>query len=470
MRFRRYASEHWLLNTLVVSLPSVLVLGLLTYFGQISGGAAFLGMIVVIVITGAGLRPVMKDIDRLIEHANSVSEKDADFDPPEFHYSEAARALASAVVRLKRLWLERGMAAEAEAAVKNAVLNALPDPLLLLDADLRVTGANPAAERLFDRNLTDQDLPMILRDPAVLDYASVVQRTRETRHGQITLTTGQVEHVYNVTILPLGVKTRDGTDLIVVFNDLTSALRAEQMRSDFVANASHELRTPLSNLMGFIETLMGVGKDDPDAVDNFLPIMQRHAQRMSSLISDLLSLSRIEVNEHHAPSETIAVPALINGVRELLAPQAQDKSITVVTDIEPDLPAITADSSELSQVVHNLLSNAIKYSPKKSEVKVTVSRATRLPGSMPGLKPQDCLCIAVADQGEGIPREHIPRLTERFYRVDTARSREMGGTGLGLAIVKHVLNRHRGALEIHSEEGKGSVFRVYLPITPPGSR
>jgi two-component system, OmpR family, phosphate regulon sensor histidine kinase PhoR len=246
-------------------------------------------------------------------------------------------------------------------------------------------------------------------------------------------------------------------------HDLTAAKRSERLRADFVANASHELRTPLASLIGFIETLRGPARDDSAARQHFLSIMAEQSQRMKRLVDDLLSLSRIEMNEHRPPTERVDLARLLPTVADLLGQRAAARDMQIKLDLPADLPAVLGDSDELAQVFQNLLDNAIKYSRAGTSIDVTAHASGRiLPGARPGERPP-AVAVTVRDHGEGIAREHLPRLTERFYRVDAARSRELGGTGLGLAIVKHIVNHHRGALEIDSEPGEGSVFTIHLP-------
>jgi len=225
------------------------------------------------------------------------------------------------------------------------------------------------------------------------------------------------------------------------------------MRADFVANASHELRTPLSTLVGFIETLQGPAADDEEARVKFLAIMQQQASRMARLVEDLLSLSRIEMNEHLPPTTPIGVVNVLRHVGQTLEMKAAARGMTIDYDIDDEQARVVGDADELAQLFQNLIDNAIKYS--KPDTAITI-------GVGPSRRFRDGVAIQVRDRGEGIARTHLPRLTERFYRVDTARSREMGGTGLGLAIVKHIINRHRGQLEIDSEIGEGTVFTVHL--------
>jgi two-component system phosphate regulon sensor histidine kinase PhoR len=245
---------------------------------------------------------------------------------------------------------------------------------------------------------------------------------------------------------------------MLTFHDITAIKRSEQMRADFVANASHELRTPLSTLIGFIETLRGPARDDPAARDRFLAIMEEQAGRMSRLINDLLSLSRIELDEHTLPAGQVDLLAVVRAVVDTLEMQADAKNMKIVLQAPEALPPVTGDPDQLTQVFQNLVDNAIKYARAGTEVTVS---ATGPDGQRRGH-----VSVAVRDCGDGIARNHLPRLTERFYRVDPARSRALGGTGLGLAIAKHIVSRHRGRLSIDSEVGKGSVFTVTLPAAP----
>jgi two-component system phosphate regulon sensor histidine kinase PhoR len=240
---------------------------------------------------------------------------------------------------------------------------------------------------------------------------------------------------------------------VVVLSDRTRERAVERMRADFVANVSHELRTPLASLIGFIDTLRGPAADDPPAQQRFLGIMAEQAARMNRLIDDLLSLSRIELIEHQAPSGTVALDDLVRRLAAGFEPRLEARSVKLELRLAEDLPLVIGDADQLAQVLQNLLDNAVKYGREGGMVRLEAAPAQGKPG----------VVLSVADQGVGIPREHLPRLTERFYRVDTGRSRAAGGTGLGLAIVKHIVNRHRGQLTIDSEEGTGTTVTIWLP-------
>lgn len=346
-------------------------------------------------------------------------------------------------------------------ANSQAILSALPDPLVRLDRTRRILDANEAALELLGRDIANRDLLSVVRHPSLVAAADAVIAGEAEQEVDFQLHE-EVDRHFSARVVPLQTPASDGTIAIVALHDLTAAYRAERMRADFVANASHELRTPLSSLIGFIETLRGPARDDSDARESFLAIMQDQADRMVRLVEDLLSLSRIEMREHSLPSSEIALNPLLDKLVQTLEFRAREKNIRLRVEL-PDLPPVVGDADELTQVFQNLVDNAIKYGRSDSEVKI--SGAVVQPDSDAGARRlgRSGLAIHVIDQGEGISRQHLTRLTERFYRVDTARSRELGGTGLGLAIVKHILNRHRGFLKVDSEVGKGSTFTVYLP-------
>ncbi|MBC8240201.1 MAG: hypothetical protein H8E30_06965 [Alphaproteobacteria bacterium] len=253
----------------------------------------------------------------------------------------------------------------------------------------------------------------------------------------------------------------DGITVVLSVTDLTAIKRTEHMRVDFVANASHELRSPLSAIIGFLETLAGPAKEDLEAHARFIDIMLRESRRMTRLIDDLLSLSRVEINEHVRPTGAINIRPVLEGVMETLTVKASERGMVLVLNFEEDVHPLQGDAEQLEQVFHNLVDNAIKYGAENSQVAVYVMPVDRVPG-----RRIAGVAISVIDKGVGIPHDLIPRLTERFYRVDKVRSKSLGSTGLGLAICKHIINRHRGHMEIDSTPGEGSTFTVYLPVSP----
>ncbi|MEQ9641564.1 MAG: ATP-binding protein [Alphaproteobacteria bacterium] len=449
------------LAALAAGAPLALVLVVLVaHDGMATGRAvvvwlfATLGVGALLYLPLRGLRGLQVFLDRLAEGA--------DDGPPAA--APGIDWLLAPAARLRRRLQRLETAAASQGRMADTMLDTLLDPVLLLDADGRVVRANRAAGAVFGTGLAGRALTEVLRSPEVIDGVGEVQAGAASRSVDLVLPS-PVAREFDCRIAPLAMD--DGRLTMVVLQDRTDARRAEQMRVDFVANASHEIRTPLATLTGCVETLQGPAADDPKARDQFLALMAQQTDRMARLVQDLLSLSRIEMNEHRPPDGDVDLPALVSRAVESLRLKAREAGVelSVETGTEPARAIGTDD--ELEQVFLNLIDNAIKYGRDGGKVEISVARAPR---PLPGTGGAAALSVAVRDHGPGIPRQHLPRLTERFFRVDAARSRELGGTGLGLAIVKHIVNRHRGVLLIDSTVGQGSTFTVLLPATPDDSR
>jgi two-component system phosphate regulon sensor histidine kinase PhoR len=331
-------------------------------------------------------------------------------------------------------------------------IEALFDPALLVDGNNAIA-ANRGARALFGDRIVDSDLRLTLRHPLILDAIAEAQ----TQAGQAQR---EVMGLANGTGSWMVYAVDAGGLVLVLFDNITLARMTERMRVDFVANASHELRTPLATLSGFIETLQGPAANDEPARRRFLGIMHQEAERMSRLIDDLLSLSRIEIDKHIRPAGLVQVSGIVTEVGKTLAMRLEADQRRLVIEEDAVLPLVVADRDQLLQVLHNLVSNALKYG--RSGTPITVQLAPE-PAA---INQPAAVRVSVSDHGDGIAAEHLPRLTERFYRVDSQRSRTMGGTGLGLAIVKHIVERHRGRLEIESRPGEGTRVSVLLPQAP----
>lgn len=351
-------------------------------------------------------------------------------------------------------------------------LNALPDPILVLDSHRRILLANKSAHDLFGAQIETKSLLAVLRQPGLLSALDKLARGDVPKPLELPDIAG---HALIAHVQPIGRLNDEIASALIIFQDVSNLRRAETLRSDFVANVSHELKTPLATLIGFLETLKGSARNDEQARARFLDIMLTEAQRMSRLVADLLSLSRIELNEYQPPQGETDLKRLFAAVIDGLALKAQARGIVIHAPDPRQLLIIPGDSDELMQVMQNLIDNAIKYGRDHSVITISANVITdpamlrlHLPHSK---NVPAAMALSVTDQGPGIAREHIPRLTERFFRIDTARSRDLGGTGLGLAIVKHIVSRHRGKLEIQSVLGEGSTFTIYLPmdVLPPKS-
>lgn len=380
--------------------------------------------------------------------------------------------------------------APADPALLDSVFEALADPVLVVEggeaddiAGRRIVLANTAARDLLRIPGETALLVQVLRDPAVLEAVD------EALFGGLTRTTdyagvgAQVRH-WRALTRPLPAPDERRLALMVL-RDETDVRRMELMRVDFLANASHELKTPLASLSGFIETLKGHARDDAKARDRFLDIMAVQADRMSRLVSDLLSLSRIELNEHIPPAGRVDLSRAAADVADAVSLLSADRKVRVVLQDSGTGAPVNGDRDEILQVVQNLVDNAIKYSPEGGSVEIVIrpdialdeasapwsggnrgDGATRLPLVTPDRETgQRYAAVSVRDHGPGMAREHLPRLTERFYRVEGQKSGERQGTGLGLAIVKHIVNRHRGGLTVESAPGQGALFTAYFPLS-----
>ena len=361
--------------------------------------------------------------------------------------------LRSALARFVREQARQRRVEDEEGEMAAQIVAGLPDPLLTLDRQGRVLTVNDAAADMVNGNWIGRDLRSVIRDPSLVDTLSVVL-AGDMQTAEVTFSEAlPVARSLAARIFRLPELQSVNAAVAVVFHDLTDLRKAETMRGDFIANVSHELRTPLASMVGFIETLQGPAKDDPSARHRFLVIIEEQANRMARLIEDLLSLSRIEQREHTAPRDTVDLAPIVDRTFTMLAPQAREKGMRLSFE-QGDLSPVLGDADELAEVFQNLIENAVRYGRSDTDVTVAAGAAG------------DRLTVSVIDQGTGIASEEIPRLTERFYRVDKARSREVGGTGLGLAIVKHIVNRHRGTLTSESALGEGSRFSVSLPLAP----
>ena len=341
--------------------------------------------------------------------------------------------------------------------VFSPILEALPIPVVLVGPSERIEAVNVAASRLFTTDGTGRHYITGLRQPAILDAVEQVLRDGVTRYCSYLASADARDTTWRACIA--AVTLSQGRGVLLSFEDVSAVEEASQMRRDFVANVSHELRTPLTALLGFVETLKGAAREDPVARDRFLDIMDREAGRMARLVADLLSLSRVEAEERRRPMDPVDLVALTQGVAATLEPMAANGGITLDIHLPTGAVTVPGDAGQLRQVLTNLIENAIKYGGAAKTVCVVLTGVA----VDPALRAE-AVRISVADQGEGIATHHLPRLTERFYRIDAHRSREIGGTGLGLAIVKHIINRHRGRLRIESTPGQGSTFTVILPM------
>lgn len=343
------------------------------------------------------------------------------------------------------------------AAIAQIFVEALPEPVLLLAADGTVLFYNKRAHDAFDGLKTGWHISGVIRNPQVLDAVANAGKAAKMRTVNYVERVPVEKHLAATVSWLDGASGRGGSAILVLVRDLTEQERMDQMRADFIANASHELKTPLASLLGFIETLQGAAKHDGEARERFLAIMARQAERMARLIDNLMSLSRVEMRAHLRPQDQVRIADVVRAACDALEPMAAEANVRLNVSSTVNGACVQADRDELTQVFVNLVQNAIKYGRPGGAVSIALGR---LPKTSPATASR--ISVTVEDDGLGIAAQHLPRLTERFYRVPDGGAPERGGTGLGLAIVKHVINRHRGELQISSQEGVGSKFTVLL--------
>ncbi len=447
-----------LLANAVVLAPSWGALVILYGVGELNGRATLIAMAGIALLTGL---LVQRYLGTLARFARFVGELSDEREPvmPRLSFAPATEELATAAATLAVGWRRQRASIDNLAASAQAIVDGLPDPLISVDRQRRIVRTNLAAASLLGAVGPERDLSTVLRQPQLLAAVDALLETGAdgnfSRADQIAVELAlagppELDLIAHLRRLPRA--AADGSLALIVLHDTTALRRAERMRADFVANASHELKTPIAGLAGFIETLRGPARDDAAARERFLGIMAEQADRMRRLVDDLLMLSRIEQHEHARPDAAVDLGRVLHSVMDLLQLKASSRNVKIEIDLDPALPPAVGDFDELTIVFQNLIDNAVKYARPATAVRIAARPV--------GL---DRVAVAVSDEGDGIPATHLPRLTERFYRVDTARSRQLGGTGLGLAIVKHVVNRHRGRLDIQSGPGKGSTFTVTLP-------
>ena len=363
------------------------------------------------------------------------------------------------------------------------LLEALPDPALLIDAEGRIVSSNAAARRQMHFEARGQFLTSILRHPDVLEAVQGAVREGETRAVEYE-TPAQVDRYTRCYVAPV----TWGADraAMLVFHDQTARISTERMRADFLANASHELRTPLASLTLLIETLSGPARDNGADRDRFLGMMQVQADRMRRLLDDLLSLSRIELDEHVPPSDRADLAAVAREVADSLSPLLKERNITLDLKTPANAVGVVGERFQLAQIVQNLIDNAVKYTPDggavtvevaasgdREEVSALAGRRWEEAGRVALLTPtaaanRSYAYVRVEDSGPGVAKRFLPRLGERFFRVERELGAERGGTGLGLAIVKHIVNRHRGGFLVESQPGRGSAFAAYVELAEEG--
>ncbi|MBA2744227.1 MAG: PAS domain-containing protein [Chthoniobacterales bacterium] len=394
-----------------------------------------------------------RDIERLIDDVANVRAPSTFLIDGNHHARRAALRLEEVFLRQREL----DQRASEGALDVRTILGAMPDGLCVVDEGARVRLLNAAVRRMFRINGTSTSATLIqtFRDNLVVQVVEDALRSRSSTRGMIKLrsTSGGMREVA-ITALPIANDTGHGGGAIVLFEDVTQLQQLEEVRRDFVSNVSHELRTPLSIFRGYLETLLDEPELPADERERILRVLEKHSTRLNSLVDDLLSLARLEAPDPHLQYSDVDVREFVERIAKDWEKRAAAKQLRIVVNAAGDLPRISVDEARLEEIVHNLLDNAVKYSNAGAQIVIAVARH----------RDSDVV-LEVSDEGTGIAAADLPRIFERFYRADKARSREVGGTGLGLSIVKHIVQLHGGTVEAESQLGRGTTIRVVLPIS-----
>lgn len=449
-------------SVMLVSLPTLMVLAPFVFLEYLTFSHMMYAYAAVLVLSAIFVYPFLGNVADLTEYVNALAQ-DKRIAAPNLIFLGIAAELSEALEKLQRSWEVKKQQMESIITEREILVDTLPDILIMVNDDRQIVRTNRAARAIFGQNLAKKLLSDVIENSVLHDAVSSVVSDLKGREIEFRIEEPVIRDFLAI-IERFPVPSAGGISTVITMNDITELKSVEQMRADFVANASHEIRTPLASIKGFLETLMGPGKDDKDAHEQFMPIMLEQADRMQQLINDLLSLSKIEMNAHSVPLDPIDLDKVIRKEAEYYRSPAEDKGMRLVLDVHDNLPQVKGDANELAQVVHNLVGNAIKYGYDNSDVTISAKVTTELPQDLNMRNKSRVVMMSVSDQGEGIPKEHLPQLMERFYRVDSARTRAIGGTGLGLAIVKGIVKRHRGVVTVESVVGEGSVFTAYIPL------
>lgn len=451
--------------SLFLSIVPAITIAILFVYERLTIGEGLLTFIAVFFGSTFFAKPYLSDLSSLTNYVEQLA-LDRRADAPPLSFLGNVEELSHAVKNLHHSWGERKIKLEAALAESKILFDTLPDILLMLDEDFNILRANNAALISLGKSAVNNNISKVIKDEKFLEAIKEVADSGQTNNFETSVSKRNITRDYAVTFEKFPIHSAGGISIVVVMHDITEAKKTKQMMKDFIANASHEIRTPLTSVIGFIETLQTVGKDDEKARETFLKIMAEQAEHMSILVNDLLSLSKAEMKENTAPTDIVditdAIKSAINGSEW----NAKKKNMTISLDADAILPELIGDTHELTQVFTNLISNAIKYGEAKTNIEISAGVCGNQPKAPKALPNEESsIYVSVKNYGEGIPKDQLSRVTERFFRVDKVRSRQIGGAGIGLAIVKHILNRHRGTIEVESTQNRYTIFTVKLPTT-----
>ena len=456
-------NSEFAFRVLLLSVPTAIVFVMLVLLGMLSPMYAVISYAVVIAFNVLLLFPVTFEMQQIKRYITKLATGE-DINGEMTLSEKDAREIVSAINAMHRFWAHKTDVLEAQTISDTAVLDTLPDPIMMIDRAGNILGANLSARNFFGKNITDKNIDTLFDSNNFIAAVSKVLKKESTSENLIFYVKKPIDQKLYAHIKQLPWLSKGRAVAVISFYDLTKAIKIEKMQSDFVANASHELRTPLSIISGFIETLQTSAKDDEAAREAFLKIMAEQAEYMSALIENLLSLSRIEMEQDQKPDGTADVVKLAEEVKQALSLKAEARDMNIVIKCDEKIPQITADERQVKQIIQNLTDNAVKYGVSKSDVTITISRAEKIPPSKTfKVAKGAAVAVAINNKGPKITPENLARLTERFYRMQEHKDLNIKGTGLGLSIAKQIILRHHGNLTVTSTNLHGTTFTIYLP-------
>ncbi len=458
-------NNRFVQRIIFLSIPTALVFILLVAVQLMSPVMAIVSYASIIIFNVLLLFPITFEMQQVKKYIETLASGN-DFDEANMKLSEKdSKAIVDAVNTMHSFWAHKTDILEAQTISDTAVLDSLPDPIMMIDRSGNILGANLSARTLFGKNITNKNIDHVFDSNNFIDAVSKVLKKESTSENLIFYVKKPVQQKLYAHIKQLPWMSKGRAVAVISIYDLTKAMKIEKMQSDFVANASHELRTPLAIISGFIETLQTTAHDDEQARDNFLKIMKEQAEYMSSLIENLLSLSKIEMNQDQKPEGKANVCKLAQEVQEALTHKASERDIKIKIREESHIPEITADAGQVKQVIQNLTDNALKYGLAQSDVTISVYKTDAIPPSKSyKVAEGKAVAISINNKGPKISPENLARLTERFFRLQEHKDLKIKGTGLGLSIAKHIILRHRGNLTVTSTSYNGTTFTIYLPV------
>lgn len=449
---------------LFLSFPTALVFMILATFNMVDPILAIISLASVVVFNIAMLFPLTFELQQIKKYVNKLSKGEISQEDLLALSEDETKELISAINSMHHFWAQKADALKTQTISDTAVLDSLPDPIMVIDRTGNILGANLSARNSFGEKIMEKNIDKIFTSHSFINAVSKVLRKESVSENLVFYIEKPIDQKLYAHIKQLPWISKGKAVAVISIYDLTKSLKIEKMQSDFVANASHELRTPLSVISGFVETLQTSAKDDPKASEQFLKIIASQAEYMSGLIENLLSLSRIELNQDNPPTDKVDVIKVANDVIETMKLKAAENNMKIILDTADDIKDVKGDENQLKQVVQNLIGNAIKYGEEGTNITLTLKNSDNIPPSKTmEIKNCESVKISVNNKGPKIDADKLSRLTERFYRLQQHKDKNIRGTGLGLSIVKHIIIRHKGNLTINSSAGKGTTFNVYIP-------